>query len=161
MSVVGGRKVRTKDNGIELVACSFGPGIAEDGSWPVLSVTGDAGFDGYMALGDGYGMAVTAVNGIAGGAIKGVIREGVGSYQVIFRDTFRALMSWSVSVQRMPSEDTTVISAFLAHPGLDTLENNRLVQVVRLRIVNSSGVALDLVKGDRISLTMVMKNSSV
>ncbi len=155
-----GRKVTTWNNGIELISCNFDSGRAEDGTYPVQSSTTDPVQDGYVLLLDGYGVGIGAVQGAAGGGIKGIIRESVGTYQLVLREKHSFLMAAHASIMQQDTDDATQAAyvAKIVYPGLDVLENDHNVPIVRVRILNSSGVTVDLAVGSRVSVTLVLKN---
>lgn len=144
------RKVSTPDIGMVIVAGNFPSGAQEDDSFPDSAL-----LDGYVAKPE-----ASAPNDAYGSGFKGVLRVGLGMYDIVLDRVYPELLSAHGSVHTSRNKSAQIQFLF---PMMETADpsTGEDVSVVRLRVQNGSGVDIDLQYNERISFILTLRNTSV
>jgi len=143
------RKLQTPDIGVCIIHGNFPSGAQEDDSFTDAALS-----DGYVALPD-----TAAPNDAYGAGFKGVLRVGVGRYDIVMDRVYAELIHASGSIFCATSKGLTVqFDSPAMTSGAASGDETR--SIIHLRICDESGLDTDLQYEDRVSFQLVFRNSS-
>jgi len=134
--------MQTHGIGYVSVPVSFGSGVAFDGSVPYDD--GVINDDGYIV--DAYGAG-----------LHGVVRTGVGEYEVLLKDQYFAMITASGAISSSSAKDIVVQFGYPSN-AVVTRGGIKFTRIV-VRLL-AAAVPTDLAYNDRVSLFFVMDRSS-